>query len=163
MTSHRAALLLQPENFDIQFNTGQVLSSLAEAFLDSEIDATAKASAREILEEACDLFSNCLAAQQKQYEQMSAELANLQAMQGESLAGDVDSTMNARAEVDTKEDTGNSTEQSSTTEEWATVEEVLTPEVILETCTAQLNALTTLLGLYDAVDLPRLEQRTRYV
>jgi hypothetical protein len=115
-----------------------------------------------MLEEACNLFTNCLVAQQRQYEQMSSELANFQAMQGESLVHDVESTTNTRAELSTEE-AGNSAEESSTTEEWATVEEVLTPEVILETCTAQLNVLTTLLGLYDTVDLPSLEKRTQYV
>lgn len=153
---------LNQANIDVQFNTGQVLSSLAETLLETEVDITTRNAAREMLEEACNLFTNCLGAQQRQYELTSSELAELQTKYGGSLPGDQSRMAESHAAVDAQNDMMETAGESSTTEEWATVEEALTPESILETCTAQLGALTTLLGLYDLQDLTTLEQRTKY-
>ncbi|KAF1973048.1 hypothetical protein BU23DRAFT_554587 [Bimuria novae-zelandiae CBS 107.79] len=160
LTSHRRALALNSENLDIQFNTGQVLSSLAEAFLENETEASAKISARAFLEEAVELFTNCLVAQQQKYEQISSEIAELQSQANNALSDSAAAMTEANAEVYSENDMEASS-ASSTAGEWATIEEPLTPEVILETCTAQLSALTTLIGLFDLGDLPALEQRAK--
>lgn len=162
LASHRQALALNSDNLDVQFNTGQVLGSLAETLLEDEADMGTKMDAGALLGEAVEFFTNCLAAQQRQYEQLSSELAEMQKMNGDALPDDSETTM----EADTRMEVRNESEASPASEsagEWATVEEALTPEVILETCTAQLGALTTLLGLYELGDLSGLEQRAKYV
>ena len=162
LAAHRLAVSLNGENIDAQFNTGQVLSSLAETLLETEVEADAKNAARDMLEEACDLFTKCLGAQQRQYELTLSELAELSSKHNGSPSNDRDLVTESHAASDEQNDMLDIARDSSITEEWAVVEEALTPESILETCTAQLGALTTLLGLYDLEDLPSLEQRTKY-
>ncbi|XP_014559212.1 hypothetical protein COCVIDRAFT_92266 [Bipolaris victoriae FI3] len=159
LDSHRFAVSLNPTNTDILFNTAQVLTSLAEARLESDTQEARKQDARPLLEEAVEIFKRCLDSQQQEYTQIQAEIAKAQASgeyreawegerQQESAVGEADEDMKT---------------ESSDTEapgDWATVEEPLTPESILETCTAQLNALTTLLGLYNpALDISGLEKK----
>ncbi|KAJ4286301.1 hypothetical protein N0V90_013335 [Kalmusia sp. IMI 367209] len=158
LASHRAAFALNGENLDIQFNTGQVLVSLGEALLDAGTDPAAKASAQTFLEEAAEVFTQCLAAQQRQYEQMRLELANVQEEQSSMSRDTADPIKNKIAEADVQEENMDTSDSPATTE-WATVEEALTPEVILETCTAQLDTLVTLIGLYDPADLAAFEKR----
>ncbi|KAJ4358494.1 uncharacterized protein N0V89_003078 [Didymosphaeria variabile] len=157
LASHRAALLLNRENLDIQFNTGQVLSSLAEALLEDEAETEARVAARPLLEEAADLFAKCLAAQQREYEQMALQWNTMQTEQSNLHPNDA----GMQTEADGEKTTDAASETSSATGEWATVEEALTPEVILETCTAQLGVLTTLLGLYNPTELSSLEKRVQ--
>lgn len=161
LASHRAALMLNRDNLDIQFNTGQVLSSLAEVLLENEAEVEAKTSARAVLEEAADLFANILAAQQREYEQMALQWKNLQNEQSDAPADDGGVSLIADTGTDVEKNIDAASEGSSATGEWATVEEALSPEVILETCTAQLGVLTTLLGLYDTAELPNLEKRVQ--
>lgn len=162
MASHRAALLLNHQNLDIQFNTAQVLSSLAEAVVGDDTEGEAKAAARPLLEEAADLFANCLAAQQRDYEQMTSQWESLQNEQGGTSLNPADVNPNVNAASGGDKNADNASETSDAPGEWATVEEALTPEVILETCTAQLNALTILLGFYDPTELSSLEKRVQY-
>ncbi|KAH7405850.1 hypothetical protein DE146DRAFT_744135 [Phaeosphaeria sp. MPI-PUGE-AT-0046c] len=157
LASHRFAISLNPTNTDILFNAAQVLTSLAEASLESGAQEAAKTSARALLEEAVDIFTRCLESQQREYEQMQAEIAKAQASgeyQEAWEGGGVQ--LNEAQEQDTTETASSSSEAPG---DWATVEEALTPETILETCTAQLGALTTLLGLYDPSDLANIEKK----
>ena len=159
LDSHRFAVSLNPTNTDILFNTAQVLTSLAEARLESDTQEARKQDARPLLEEAVEIFKRCLDSQQQDYTQIQAEIAKAQASgeyreawegerQQESAAGEADEDMKTESS------------DSEAPGDWATVEEPLTPESILETCTAQLNALTTLLGLYNpALDLSGLEKK----
>ncbi|OAG06844.1 uncharacterized protein CC84DRAFT_1163148 [Paraphaeosphaeria sporulosa] len=161
LASHRAAFLLNRDNLDVQFNTGQVLSSLAEALLEDEAEAEGKASARVLLEEAADLFANVLAAQQREYEQMALQWKNMQNEQGDASLDDGGVRLDVGTGTGKQMDADAASEGSSAAGEWATVEEALSPEVILETCTAQLGALTTLLGVYDSTELSNLEKRVQ--
>lgn len=152
-------MALKAENTDVMFNTGQVLTSIAEALLEAETEETAKVPARTLLEEAVDLFTKCLERQQQEYEQMRIEIAKAQAEQDlEDQLGAGQGLASGAKKYDEME---TSSTASSTLGNWATVEEPLTPETILETCTAQLEALTTLLGLYDPTDL-LLEARAQH-
>jgi hypothetical protein len=159
LTSHRAACALNRNNLDIHFNTGQVLSSLAETLLGSETEAKEDVSARALLEEAADLLGNCLAAQQREYEQIALQWKTLQLEESDSIPDDADIKTNLNAGMNVEKEADTASEASSGAGEWATVEEALSPEVILETCTAQLGALTTLLGLYGTAELSTLEKR----
>jgi hypothetical protein len=158
LNSHRFAISLNPTNTDILFNAAQVLTSLAEASLESGTQETNKGSARALLEEAVDIFSRCLEKQQREYEQMQAEIAKAKASgeYQEAWEGGVSSDNNQAVREQETEAASSSPE---TPGDWATVEEPLTPEAILETCTAQLGALTTLLGLYDPSDLANIEKK----
>ncbi|KAF2440731.1 hypothetical protein P171DRAFT_466159 [Karstenula rhodostoma CBS 690.94] len=161
LASHRAAFVLNRDNLDIQFNTGQVLSSLAEVLLENEAEMEGKVSARVVLEEAADLFANVLAVQQREYEQMALQWKNMQNEQGDSPPNDGGVRLKVDTGTDAEKNADAASEGSSVAGEWATVEEALSPEVILETCTAQLGALTTLLGLYDTAELSNLEKRVQ--
>jgi hypothetical protein len=158
LNSHRFAISLNPTNTDILFNAAQVLTSLAEASLESGTQETAKVPARALLEEAVDIFTKCLGSQQREYEQMQAEIAKAQASgeYQEAWEGNGVSLNDARAEEEEAEMASASSEAAG---DWATVEEPLTLEAVLETCTAQLGALTTLLGLYDPSDVANIEKK----
>ncbi|RYN53012.1 hypothetical protein AA0118_g9896 [Alternaria tenuissima] len=159
LMSHRFAISLNPTNTDILFNAAQVLTSLAEAGLEASPQATARHDARPLLEEAVEIFTKCLENQQQEYSQMQAEIAKIQASGEYQEAWEGERQQPAETqEEDTETDSGGSEAPG----DWATVEEPLTPESILETCTAQLSALTTLLGLYNsATDLPNIEKKAQ--
>jgi hypothetical protein len=175
LRSHRVAVALNPDNTDVLFNTGQVLTSLAEALLESGTQETARVPARALLEEAVDVLTKCLGSQQQEYEQIQAEMARANVQQdSEDLNNAVDrsagvergsagvegSAVQASA-VNAYDAMQTSSTSSEAPGEWATVIEPLTPESILETCTAQLGALTTLLGLYDPSELSLLSTRAQ--
>ncbi|KAF2709788.1 hypothetical protein K504DRAFT_467729 [Pleomassaria siparia CBS 279.74] len=151
LASHRMATDLDPSNTDILFNTAQVLTSLSELLLENVTGE--KGSARGHLEEAVSIFTKCLVVQQAEYEQTQADLAAASAM---SLSEDQGVSEQEAVQNEEAMET-ESTSGSSTPGDWATVVEPLTPTSILETCTAQLAALTTLLSLYDPSDLPSIE------
>lgn len=154
LNSHRHAISLNSTNTDILFNTAQVLTSLAEAGLESGTQEAAKTPARSLLEEAVDIFTGCLQRQQQEYEQMQAEIAKAQASGEYQEAWEGD-----RAQAEPEDVEGDSA--SERPGDWATVEEPVTPTTILETCTAQLGALITLLGLYTPEDLPSIEKKAQ--
>lgn len=159
LNSHRHAISLNPTNADILFNTAQVLTSLAEAGLEDGTQEAAKVPARTLLEEAVDIFTGCLQKQQQEYEQMQAEIAKAQASgeYQEAWGGD----RSQPAETNEQNDGDTASPSSEGPGDWATVEEPLTPLTILETCTAQLGALITLLGLYTPEDLPSIEKKAQ--
>lgn len=158
LNSHRHAISLNPSNTDILFNTAQVLTSLAEAGLEDGTQEAAKTPARNLLEEAVDIFTGCLQKQQQEYEQMQAEIAKAQASGEYQEAWEDDRPQPVEAKEHDDADTDSASEGPG---DWATVEEPVTPVTILETCTAQLGALITLLGLYTPEDLPSIEKKAQ--
>ena len=157
LTSHRFARSLNPTNTDILFNTAQVLTSLAEAGLEASTQAAAKQDAIPLLEEAVEVFTKCVESQQQQYSQIQEEIAKAEASgeYREAWEGEREQPAEIQDE-DMETDSG----ASEAPGDWATVEEPLTPESILDTCTVQLTALTTLLGLYDPnASLSSIEKR----
>ncbi|KAF2856751.1 hypothetical protein T440DRAFT_550091 [Plenodomus tracheiphilus IPT5] len=157
LNSHRFAISLNQTNIDILFNAAQVLTSLAEAQLEAGTTASGKFEARPLLEEAVEIFTRCLDRQQQEYAQMQDEIAKVQAS-GEYR----EAWESERQQPAQEEDIDTASPASEGPGDWATVEEPLTPESILETCTAQLGALTTLLGLYDPnIDLPSIEKKAQ--
>jgi exonuclease VII small subunit len=160
LKSHRFAISLNPTNTDILFNAAQVLTSLAEVSLEAGTQETAKTPARSLLEEAVEIFTRCLDSQQREYEHLQAEIAKAQASgeyQEAWEGGGISLENSSTAQQEEEEEA--SSNSSEAPGDWATVEEPLTPESILETCTAQLGALTTLLGLYDPSDVSNIEKK----
>lgn len=159
LKSHRFAMTLNSSNHDILFNAGQVLTSLAEVQLQVGTQAAGKYEARPLLEEAVDLFTRCLESQQQEYTQMQAEIAKAQASGEYTEAWEGERQQPTNAEEDSMDTTPSVSEGAG---DWAIIEEVLTPEVILETCTAQLGALTALLGIYNpTIDLHHIEKKAQ--
>jgi tetratricopeptide (TPR) repeat protein len=159
LKSHRTAISLNPDNTDVQFNTAQVLTSLAETLLESGTQESAKAPARILLEEAVDIFTKCLASQQQEYEQIQIEIAKANALQEGDGAADPEQDSAAQSAAQDSMET--SSTSSDAPGQWATVVEPVSPETILETCSAQLGALSTLVGLYDLADLPNIEAKAQ--
>ncbi|KAF2000283.1 hypothetical protein P154DRAFT_492381 [Amniculicola lignicola CBS 123094] len=159
LRSHQAAMALDPGNTDALFNTGQVLTSLAEAMLESKTESSVKRTAGMLLENAVDIFTKCLDSQQKEYEDMQRELgkagSGVEGEDGGIELGPKSSETNAQESMET------SSTPSEGPGEWATVVEAITPETLLDTCTAQLGALTTLLSLYDPSDLAAIEAKAQ--
>ncbi|KAF2132065.1 hypothetical protein P153DRAFT_429266 [Dothidotthia symphoricarpi CBS 119687] len=155
LVSHRNAISLNPTNTDILFNAAQVLTSLAEARLDAGPLDTARLPARMLLEESVDLFTKCLDSQEREYAQMQDEIAKAQA------SGEYQEAWGGERPAKAQEQEEEEADETEVPEEWAIVEEPLTPESILETCTAQLGALTTLLGLYSPADLASIEKKAQ--
>lgn len=156
LTSHRFAISLNTSNTDIRFNAAQVMTSLAEAQLESGTQQATKHEARPLLEEAVIIFTKCLEEQQQDYAQIQADIAQAQAS-GEYQ----DAWEGARPQTSEAQD--NEMDTTSTTSDgpgdWAVVEEPLTPESILETCIAQLSAITNLLSLCNPnIDLANIEK-----
>jgi hypothetical protein len=155
LSSHRFAISLNPTNTDILFNAAQVLTSLSEA----GAQAAGNHDARSLLEEAVNIFTKCLESQQQEYSQIQAEIAKAQASGEYQEAWEGERQQPTEAQEEDME-TGSS--HSEAAGDWATVEEPLTPQSILETCTAQLSALTALFGLYDpATDLSSIEKKAQ--
>ena len=160
LNSHRFAISLNATNTDILFNTAQVLTALAETVLESGAQANTKFEARQLLEEALDMFATCLASQQQEYAQMQAEIAAAQASGEYQEAWEGERRQNPEGQGDEEMETASTSSESPG--DWATVEAPLTLETILETCTAQLSALITLLGLYTpTADLSSIEKRAQ--
>ena len=143
LSSHRVAVALNPANTDILFNTAQVLTSLAEAGLETMTQAAGKQDARPLLEEAVDIFTKCLANQQQEYAQIQAEIAKVQASGEYQEAWEGERQQQPEAQDDAKTESSDAEAPG----DWATVEEPLTPESSLETITAHLSALKKLKGL----------------
>ncbi|RMZ72274.1 tetratricopeptide-like helical [Pyrenophora seminiperda CCB06] len=157
LNSHRFASSLKPTNTDILFNTAQALTSLAEAGLEASTQTAAKQDAIPLLEEAVEIFTTCLESQQQQYSQIQEEIARAEAS-GEYREGWEGEQQQPVETQEEKMETDSETSEAPG--DWATVEEPLTPESILDTCTVQLTALTTLLGLYDPrTSLSDIEKR----
>ncbi|KAF2752280.1 hypothetical protein M011DRAFT_393524 [Sporormia fimetaria CBS 119925] len=151
LQSHRAAVALDKDNLDVQFNTAQVLTSLSEALI--ERGPEGKTSAKGMLEEAVSIFTKCLARQQDEYDQTQAAIAEVTASQNIEPEPQ-------RAPPPPVAESQDVESSSSTTDgpvEWATVVEPITPDSLLETCTAQLGTLTTLLSACDPSELPTLQ------
>jgi hypothetical protein len=161
LQSHRAAMALNTENVDVRFNTAQVLTSLAEGLLEMDGSPNAKVLARPRFEEAVELFTKCLASQQQEYEQIRNDLAAAAQTAQEDQDQQELNQQPTADEAKREESMETESTTSSGPGEWANVEEPLTPETILETCTAQLSALTTLLGLYDPADFTNIDPRAQ--
>ncbi|KAH7126838.1 hypothetical protein B0J11DRAFT_579266 [Dendryphion nanum] len=157
--SHRFAISLGTDNTDVLFNTAQVLTSLAEAVLEEGAIDFKKVSARTLLEEAVDIFTKCLDSQQRNYEQTQAEFAKANMEQEQEQ--DQDQEVSPSGYDARRGSSGASSTSSSAPGDWATVIEPLTPESILETCTAQLGAMTTLISLYGSAEFGNTEVMTQ--
>ncbi|KAF2837985.1 hypothetical protein M501DRAFT_901271, partial [Patellaria atrata CBS 101060] len=145
LRAHRFALSLDQNNADILFNTGQVLTSLAEAITEKRSNENAKVNAIRLLQEAGELFSACLAHQELDFSEYQAQTDAMNAHELSREARDVPDAKSTE-QVSTNEDMDTSSETSAPVE-WATVLEPVSASTLLETVIAALSALTTLVSL----------------
>lgn len=127
--AHRYALSLNQENADILFNTAQVLTTAADVAQESK-DPDTQREAVNLLKEAVELFSSCLARQELEFTESEAQADTITASQNEeeSLMEEPDSL-------------------PEPVEEWATVMAPITASDLVETALAQLSTLSTLISL----------------
>ncbi|KAH6682068.1 hypothetical protein B0J14DRAFT_229858 [Halenospora varia] len=155
LDSSRYALKVQGDDADALFNTGQVLTSLAEvlntgAGYDGDVQRSFK-----LLEEAMEIFGNCLSIQEMQYAEFLAQLAQYNS--GEVPESPAPTQPAPRDGPDTS-----ASSSTSEKEEWATVITPVTKEVILETILAQLETATNICSLL-AQDPHVVEMVTTYI
>jgi tetratricopeptide (TPR) repeat protein len=156
--SHRATLNLNPDNADILFNMGQVLTSLAEAILDSKADTDAeenKAVARSFLKEAIQRFSDCLQRQEQEFSEMQQQIEEAKAHEAE---GGVHIDLYPSVTNPTSDAMETSSTSSEPPGDWATIIEPVTPSDLLETAVAQLNCLNTLVSISYPADASTLDR-----
>ena len=124
--AHRYALSLNQENADILFNTAQVLTTAADVAQESK-DPEAQREAVDLLKEAAELFSSCLARQELEFTESQAR-ADTITTEEESAMEESDSLLDP-------------------VEEWATVMAPITASDLVETTLAQLSTLATLISM----------------
>lgn len=134
LKSHRLAVDLDPENRDVLFNTAQVESALAESLIENGLEN--RSQANELLQEAISIFDKCYDRQRQEWEELQAALANANAEEEQAIPQE-QSRPTEGMEI--------SSEISDAPSEWYTVVESVTPQALLDTCTAQLQAINTLI------------------
>ncbi|KAG0138756.1 hypothetical protein HOY82DRAFT_475742 [Tuber indicum] len=148
--SHRECLVLDPENQDALFNTGQALCSLAEALVEyKNTPVEARSEAWKFLCEAVEIFQKCLQVQE-------FKRASFGPRDG-SGAGDGDTDMDADEppggsgnpipSQGGQEDEQMSEGSGSDNAQWVIVQTPVTLSQILDTALAQLEACASLLPL----------------
>ncbi|GME27136.1 Tetratricopeptide-like helical [Neofusicoccum parvum] len=130
LDSHRFAMTLNDSNLDIQFNTANVLSDLADRVIHSKEEAIP------LLQEAVGLIRRCLERQVQEYDSLQA--AFLAANSGDASADDATPSLAAQ----------NDSSSGSSSEEYATVEEAITESTILDSVFLLAHVLADLLGIY---------------
>ncbi|OJD35360.1 tetratricopeptide-like helical [Diplodia corticola] len=137
LDSHRFAIVLNPDNLDILFNTANVLSDLA--------DRVNKAEAVPLLHESVQCIRHCLERQVQEYESLQAAFLA-------ANSGDPDAPMDAAPPSAEKSSSG------SSAEEYASVEEAVTESAILDSVFFMANTLADLLSIMPAEELDAISK-----
>lgn len=138
LQSHREALTLEQDNADVLFNSGQVLTSLAESMSNSKQPGDEQLmQAGTYLQEAIELFQRCLVVQEMKYTQMQEDIEQME-------SGDVPPSEPEPEAVPHPEQTKTGSEEQ---EQWAMIVEPVTKNTLVDTAVAQLETLTTLCNL----------------
>ncbi|KAF2756471.1 hypothetical protein EJ05DRAFT_539429 [Pseudovirgaria hyperparasitica] len=141
LVSHRYALSLDNENTDVLFNTGQVLTTLSEALYDDDDENRENKSEQiKLLDEAVQLFSDCLRRQEQDYEQTQSYM---QESDDQTQAND---TGNDNPDVSMSDQTDDPSD--STSGDWVNIVEPTKASDIIDTSLAILTALSALAALH---------------
>lgn len=136
LQSHRDALHLDQNNADVLFNSGQVLTSLAESIsISKRPDDEQLMQAGTYLQEAVELFQRCLIVQEMKYTQMQEEIEEMNSKNVPLAAPEAETVPQPEPPK-----TASDEEQ----EQWAMIVEPVTKNTLVETAIAQLETLTTL-------------------
>jgi len=135
LQSHRDALILDQDNADVLFNSGQVLNSLAEAISDSKHpDEEQIMQATTYLQEAIELFQRCQVLQDMRYTEMQEQIEEMESAGPET---------HAQPEPPAIEEGAGNDEQT----QWAAIVEPVTKNTLVDTAVAQLDSLTALCNM----------------
>ncbi|KAJ5775914.1 uncharacterized protein N7511_000925 [Penicillium nucicola] len=143
LQSHREALVLEQDNADVLFNSGQVLTSLAESMSNSKHPGEEQlVQAGTYLQEAIELFQRCLMVQEMKYTERQEEIEAMEsgAMPPQEPEPEPVEQMQTQAE-------GSGEEPEQEQEQWAMIVEPVTKNTLVDTAVAQLETLTTLCNL----------------
>ncbi|CAG8117876.1 unnamed protein product [Penicillium olsonii] len=141
LQSHRDALALEQDNADVLFNSGQVLTSLAELLSNSKHPGEEQMmQAGTYLQEAIELFQRCLIVQEMKYTQMQEDMEQME----EIASGNVPPPTSEPEAVSQPEPTKTGSDEQ---EQWAMIVEPVTKNTLVDTAVAQLDTLTTLCNL----------------
>jgi hypothetical protein len=141
LTSHQYARDLDPMHADTLFNMAQVLTSMAEII--AEDDETDDTEALQSIEQALELQSRCFEIQQATFAKSRLELKQALRETAENETPWVDSAQSAT--IPTSE-----THNDSQEEQWVSIEEPVTAITLLETITAQIEALSALCSILSS-------------
>lgn len=136
--------MLDQDNADVLFNSGQVLTSLAEAIADAKHPAEEQLmQASTYLQEAIELFQRCLVLQEMRYTEMQEEMEQMESTDPNTQAQEQQAPPQpteppAEAETETGDDDQ---------EHWAAIVEPVTKNTLVDTAVAQLDTLTALCNL----------------
>ena len=148
LLSHQYALQLDRDNPDTLFNTGQVLTSIAEEI--AKDSQRSEAEAVQLLEQALELFQRCLDVQEARYEENQRQIEIAMAASNDDAPAAASTENEEESEDTTIQATGST--KAAAKEQWASIVEPITKNSLLDTALAQISALTTLLGLLSQQD-----------
>ncbi|KAJ5603326.1 hypothetical protein N7537_006282 [Penicillium hordei] len=138
LQSHRDALALEQDNADVLFNSGQVLTSIAELMSNlKHPDEEQQMQAGTYLQEAIELFQRCLMVQEMKYTEMQEEIELME-------SGDVPPEPEVVPQAAGQAQAESAGEEQ---EQWAMIVEPVTKNTLVDTAVAQLETLTTLCNL----------------
>lgn len=142
LQSHRDALSLDQDNADVLFNSGQVLTSLAEAIADTKHPGEEQLmQASTYLQEAIELFQRCLVLQEMKYTELQEEMEQMDLPEQEEQpqAPQPQPQPQPAEQITESED--------DPQEHWAAIVEPVTKNTLVDTAVAQLDTLTALCNL----------------
>ncbi|KAG0639623.1 hypothetical protein HOY80DRAFT_75048 [Tuber brumale] len=149
--SHRECLVLDPENQDALFNTGQALCSLAEVLVEyKNTPVEARSEALKFLCEAVEVFQKCLQVQESKRAPFGLRDGNGAGDEGDTdmdtgeLPGESENPIRSgRGQEDEQMSEGSGSDNA----QWVIVQTPVTLSQILDTALAQLEACASLLPL----------------
>lgn len=124
-------------------NTAQCLTSLVEASSDQDPEQEFKC-----LEEAIELFQQCLSIQELNYEESQAQMQAHPDVEDQSSSGMIEASSAMNADEESSEG------KSMVEDQWATIIEPITVESLLDTLTALLETLTAFCNLLSSHPSP---------
>lgn len=132
--------MLEQDNADVLFNSGQVLNSLAEVISDSKHpDEEQIVQATTYLQEAIELFQRCQVLQDMRYTEMQEQIEEMPSAGPET-----------QAQAPEPAPAPSASEEYAADEEqtqWAAIVEPVTKNTLVDTAVAQLDTLTTLCNM----------------
>ncbi|KAI1180317.1 hypothetical protein F4777DRAFT_310657 [Nemania sp. FL0916] len=141
LSSHHYARDLEPENTDALFNLAQVLTSMAETI--AEDDEPNSFRACQLIKQALEAQSRCFNLQQSAFAKNRLELERAMRESAQLQSEQVDSERDGINLASESRDTNQE-------EQWVRIEEPITATTLLETITAQVEALSALCSILSS-------------
>lgn len=148
LASHYYALDLYPAHTDTLFNLAQALTGIAEIMAEDEEADDLEAC--KMIQQALEVQSRCLDLQCRALAKRREELPDAMFETTEDM---MEQTNNEQA----ANNPGPESQDATSEEQWATIEEPISVETLLETITAQIEALSALCSILSSSLTPSSE------